>query len=265
MVVTATQIDRERVQELTEREEKRLNERTGGSSAMYERARKTLSGGVASSYQVRAPWPIYLERGQGAKVWDVDGNELLDFHNGFGSWCRATRIPRSRMRCRAHRLGTHFAAPTEDGVVVGEELARRWGLPKWRYTNRAPSDDGCDPHRPRPHRPRHNREDLRSYPATTTTCGIDRRAVHHRSATGQYASLPYGRAPQSARPDHRSALQRRRSRSAGSAPDRGGPQAPCVIMEAAMMNLGVVLPEPATSRPCARSRAGTGSSSSSTR
>ena len=32
-------------------------------------------------------------------------------------------------------LGTHFAAPTEDAIVVGEELARRWGLPKWRYVN----------------------------------------------------------------------------------------------------------------------------------
>jgi len=31
--------------------------------------------------------------------------------------------------------GTHFAAPTEDAIVVGEELARRWGLPRWRYTN----------------------------------------------------------------------------------------------------------------------------------
>ena len=32
-------------------------------------------------------------------------------------------------------LGTHFAAPTEDGIVVAEELARRFRLPKWRFTN----------------------------------------------------------------------------------------------------------------------------------
>ena len=31
-------------------------------------------------------------------------------------------------------LGTHFAAVTEDSVVVAEELVRRWGLPKWRFT-----------------------------------------------------------------------------------------------------------------------------------
>jgi glutamate-1-semialdehyde 2,1-aminomutase len=32
-------------------------------------------------------------------------------------------------------LGTHFAAPTEDGVAVAEELKRRWDLPRWRFVN----------------------------------------------------------------------------------------------------------------------------------
>ena len=83
---TATrQIDRQRIQELTGREAARLDDRTPGSKDMYERARITLSGGVASTYQVRDPWPIYLSHGKGAEVWDVDGNVMLDFHNGFGS------------------------------------------------------------------------------------------------------------------------------------------------------------------------------------
>ena len=67
-VQTPTQLDRERIRELTEREEKALNERTPNSRAMYERARVSLAGGVASSYQLREPWPIYLERGEGARV-----------------------------------------------------------------------------------------------------------------------------------------------------------------------------------------------------
>src|SRR5262245_16302147 len=75
--------DRARIQELADREEQRLNDRTRGSGKMYERARRTMAGGVPSSYQVRDPWPIYLSEGRGSKVWDVDGNELIDFHNGF--------------------------------------------------------------------------------------------------------------------------------------------------------------------------------------
>src|ERR1044072_7320271 len=82
---TPRRIDRGRIKELTEREEARLNERTPKSHAMYKRAQEVLSGGVASSYQLRDPWPIYLERGDGPRVWDVDGNELYDFHNGYGS------------------------------------------------------------------------------------------------------------------------------------------------------------------------------------
>jgi glutamate-1-semialdehyde 2,1-aminomutase len=49
-----------------------------------------------------------------------------------------------------YALGTHFAAPTEDAIVVGDELARRWGCRKWRYTNSgSESHDGRDPDRPR--------------------------------------------------------------------------------------------------------------------
>ena len=86
-------IDRQRIKELTEREERVLNEKTAGSGEMYKRAQKFLSGGVASSYQLRDPWPIYLERGSGPLVWDVDGNEYFDFHNGFGSMVQGHANP----------------------------------------------------------------------------------------------------------------------------------------------------------------------------
>src|SRR5687768_12461674 len=130
------QLDRERIRELTEREERRLNDSTPKSSEMFERAHAVLTGGVASSYQLRKPWPIYLERGEGPTVWDVDGNEMLDFHNGFGSMVQGHAHPAIGRAVRErYGRGTHFAAPTEDAIVVGEELARRFRLPRWRYTN----------------------------------------------------------------------------------------------------------------------------------
>ena len=244
------QIDRERIKELTEREERLLNERTGGSNVMYERARKTLSGGVASSYQVRAPWPIYLERGQGAKVWDVDGNELLDFHNGFGSMVQGHAHPAiEKAVAERYRLGTHFAAPTEDGVVVGEELARRWGLPKWRYTNSG-SEATMDAIRIA--RALTGRDTIvkifGSYHGhhdyVMVSIGVPYDQIGDRD---NYASLPYGEGiPQSVADltiavpfNDAGSMERRIERLIEE-----GRKPACVIMEAAMMNLGVVLPEP---------------------
>src|SRR3954454_13342793 len=132
---TAAALDRDRIAQLTAREDERLNERTRGSGSMYDRARGTLSAGVASSYQVRDPWPIYLERGQGPKVWAVDGNEYRDFHNGVRSIVQGHAHPAIGAALRArYARRTHFAAPTEDAIVVGEDLQRRWGLARWRYT-----------------------------------------------------------------------------------------------------------------------------------
>ena len=97
---------------------------------MFKRANKVLSAGVASSYQLRDPWPIYLERGVGPKVWDVDGNEMWDFHNGFGAMVQGHAHPAiGKALADRYSEGTHFAAPTEDAIVVGEQLAAALGPP----------------------------------------------------------------------------------------------------------------------------------------
>jgi glutamate-1-semialdehyde 2,1-aminomutase len=95
-----------------------------------------MPGGVPSSFQRNDPWPVYLERGEGARVWDVDGNEYIDFHNGFGVMCVGHANPTIGAAVKAQMdRGTHFAAPTEGSIAVAEELRRRWGLPHWRFTN----------------------------------------------------------------------------------------------------------------------------------
>src|SRR3954452_23838668 len=92
-IPTTRELDRGRIRELTARELDALNERTPKSGETYRRADQVLSGGVASSYQLREPWPIYLEQGEGPRVWDVDGNEYFDFHNGFGSMVQGHAHP----------------------------------------------------------------------------------------------------------------------------------------------------------------------------
>src|SRR4029453_7702571 len=133
---TPLSIDRDRVIALTEKERARYRDRTARSGETFERASGVMPGGVPSQFQKNAPWPAYLDRGQGAKVWDVDGNEYLDFHNGFGVMCVGHANPTIAAAVKARMDdGTPFAAPTEVSIPVAEELRRRWGLPQWRFTN----------------------------------------------------------------------------------------------------------------------------------
>jgi glutamate-1-semialdehyde 2,1-aminomutase len=132
----AEHIDRDRVAALMERERARYRERTTRSGEYHARASQVMPGGVPSSFQSNDPWPVYIERGSGAQVVDVDGNEYTDFHNGFGVMCVGHANPTVVAAVKARMdEGTHFAAPTEGSIVVAEELRRRWGLPQWRFTN----------------------------------------------------------------------------------------------------------------------------------
>src|SRR5215204_402986 len=131
-----TAIDPARVAALTELEKAKLVERTRRSGEYFARASAVMPGGVPSQFQKNDPWPVYIERGEGARVWDVDGNEYLDFHNGFGVMCVGHANPAIAAAVKAQMdAGTHFAAPTEGSIAVAEELKRRWGLPFWRFTN----------------------------------------------------------------------------------------------------------------------------------
>ena len=245
----STQLDRTRIAELTAREDARLNENTQESGRTYERARVHLSGGVASSYQLREPWPIYLERGDGPKVWDVDGNEYFDFHNGFGSMVQGHAHPviGAAMNER-YALGTHFAAPTEDAIAVGNDLAARWGLAKWRYTNSG-SEATMDAIRIA--RAFTGRDTVMKifgsyhghHDTVMVSIGVDYDKIGDHE---NLDSLPYGAGiPDSvvqmtiAVPfNDAGAMERRIERL-----EAEGRKPACVIMEAAMMNLGVVLPE----------------------
>jgi glutamate-1-semialdehyde 2,1-aminomutase len=132
----AAAIDRDRIGELTKRQMARFEERTPTSREYFQRASRVMPNGVPSSFQSNDPWPVYVERGEGALVWDVDGTEYTDFHNGFGVMCIGHANPDvvAAVKARVDQ-GTHFAAPTEGSIVVAEELNRRFGLPQWRFTN----------------------------------------------------------------------------------------------------------------------------------
>jgi glutamate-1-semialdehyde 2,1-aminomutase len=106
------------------------------SALLAARARSVLAGGVTSSWQITQPQPVWLSHGVGAKVYDADGNEYVDLHGGYGAALAGHAHPAIARAVRDQvGRGTHFAQPTEDAIVVAGELARRWGLPRWRFAN----------------------------------------------------------------------------------------------------------------------------------
>ena len=117
-------------------QEAALLARTRRSHELHQEASAHLPGGVASSWQDAPPCPVFVERGEGSQVWDVDGTEYVDLHNGFGTTLAGHAHPAIVAAVSARvAAGTHFAQPVPDIIPVAAELARRFGLPLWRFAN----------------------------------------------------------------------------------------------------------------------------------
>src|SRR5438093_9584409 len=133
---TAQEVSKVRITELIKREEDRCRNARPRSRDLWNEAREVLPRGVPSSFQDAAPQPVFADHGKGSRIWDVDGNEYIDFHNGFGVMLVGHGHPKiADAVTKQINRGSHFAQPVEDGVVVARELARRFGQPQWRFTN----------------------------------------------------------------------------------------------------------------------------------
>jgi glutamate-1-semialdehyde 2,1-aminomutase len=122
--------------EVIAEQEQRFVERQPRSRALALEAPALLAGGATSSWQITQPQPVWLSHGAGSKIYDVDGNEYVDLHGGYGAVLAGHAHPAivAAVRAQAAR-GTHFAQPTEDALTVAAELARRFTLPVWRFAN----------------------------------------------------------------------------------------------------------------------------------
>lgn len=78
--------------------------------------------------------PLFVESADGAHFTDVDGIRYLDLSLGITASSLGHTQP-AIVQAVANRMagGIQFQLPTEDAVAVSEELARRWGLPKWQF------------------------------------------------------------------------------------------------------------------------------------
>jgi glutamate-1-semialdehyde 2,1-aminomutase len=131
-----TERDLRRLDEIVVEGERRFKERQPRSRALIGEARAVLAGGATSSWQIARPQMVWISHGEGSKIFDADGGEYVDLHGGYGVGAVGHGHPKivEAIAGRAPR-GTHFAQPTEDAIVVARELAGRFGLPLWRFSN----------------------------------------------------------------------------------------------------------------------------------
>ena len=106
------------------------------STELIALAGEHLAGSATSNWQIAQPQAVWMSHGAGSKVYDVDGTEYVDMHGGYGASIAGHAHPAIVAAVSERvRRGTHFAQPTDDAIWNAGELARRFGLPQWRFAN----------------------------------------------------------------------------------------------------------------------------------
>ena len=130
-------IDRNRLAALTALEKKRFLDKHPKSGEMFQEAKEVMPGGVPMSWMAKWPgaYPIFVESAQGARFVDVDKNVYIDFCLG-DTGSMTGHSPEPTVNAIREQVGKGLTAmlPTQDAVIVSTELAKRFGLPLWQFT-----------------------------------------------------------------------------------------------------------------------------------
>ncbi|MCS7099058.1 MAG: aspartate aminotransferase family protein [Sulfolobales archaeon] len=126
-----------RLSDLLAKLEKEFSAKTPRSRELFERSRRVLPGGVTYAIRFFKPHPLYIEKAEGTRVWDVDGNEYVDYWMGHGTHIlgHSPKIVVDSVREILGR-GTHFGYENPYAVEYAELLSRVVpGLEMVRFTN----------------------------------------------------------------------------------------------------------------------------------
>ncbi len=98
------------------------------SEALFSRALKRIPGGVNSpvrAFRAVGGKPVFIERGEGSRIWDADGNEYIDYVGSWGPLLFGHRPPEVLAALEeVLKIGTSFGAPTEREVDLAELICR---------------------------------------------------------------------------------------------------------------------------------------------
>ncbi len=101
--------------------------KTKRSRELYEEAVRHTPGGVHSSLRYYPPYPFYVKRAGGSKIWDVDGNEYIDYVMGYGANLAGHAHPKLVEAIKEQvEDGTLYTMPYELQIRLVKELKRRY-------------------------------------------------------------------------------------------------------------------------------------------
>lgn len=130
-------INRGHLRKLIALEEARFLSLHPKSGELFEAAKEVMPGGVPMSWMAKWPgaFPVFVDSAQGAHFTDVDGNEYVDLCLG-DTGSMTGHSPAATVAAINSQLsrGITSMLPTQDAVVVAQELSRRFGLPLWQFT-----------------------------------------------------------------------------------------------------------------------------------
>lgn len=126
-----------KVCEYLEGVKKRYADERPNSAGLHLRACGSMPGGDTRTATFFLPFPNFIERGEGAYMYDVDGHKLLDFQNNYTSLIHGHGHRETVEAVSSQMpLGSAYTAPFEKQIELSEELIKRFpGIDMVRYTN----------------------------------------------------------------------------------------------------------------------------------
>jgi glutamate-1-semialdehyde 2,1-aminomutase len=136
MAATSSGVDATRVQTLLERERERFVASHPRSVDYQRRAQSSMLSGVPMNWMTRwaSPSPVVVDSARGADITDIDGLTYVDLCLG-DTGAMAGHAPRAVVEAVAAQMaaGATFMLPTENALWVAEEMTRRFGMAQWQF------------------------------------------------------------------------------------------------------------------------------------
>jgi glutamate-1-semialdehyde 2,1-aminomutase len=107
------------------------------SGELFKKGKEVMAGGVPMSWMAKWPgaYPVFVDSAKGSRFTDVDGNEYVDLCLG-DTGSMTGHSPKATVKAIKKQLKRGLTAmlPTVDAVEVGKDLTNRFGLPLWQFT-----------------------------------------------------------------------------------------------------------------------------------